>query len=251
MTLDQWRGQLAFGPWWLLYAGPVGPTGQHAHHAYQLVVHDGPPLVESGAAGPCSGPFVVIEPDAAHEIRRSSDDVITLFVVPESSAGLALKRRSSTTCQPGDPFVDLVGLLEPESWPQAEQLVQRVLASVGIDDIHSSEPWWGHPAVRDALLRLPDLVDEGAVDFSGLASAVGVSVSRLTHVFTDEVGLPLRSYARWLRLVTAVEYLAGGATITEAAHAARFSDGAHFSRVFKQMFGLAPSDVVGSGSWIR
>ena len=115
----------------------------------------------------------------------------------------------------------------------------------------SSLRWWRHPAVDEARLRLPDLVEDGRVDVSDLAATIGVSTSRLTHVFSTEVGIPLRSYARWLRLVRATERLADGATITEAAHAAGFADAAHFSRSFKAMFGLAPSEVMLAGTWVR
>ena len=84
-----------------------------------------------------------------------------------------------------------------------------------------------------------------------MAAAVGVSTSRLTHVFSSQIGIPLRTYARWLRLVTATERLADGCNITEAAHAAGFADAAHFSRTFKEMFGLAPSHVTKVGTWVR
>jgi AraC-like DNA-binding protein len=241
---------LAVGPWWLLYHGPVGPTQQHAHHAFQIVFHLGPPLVEQ-EDGECAGPLVVIEPDVAHAFGRECDDVLSIYIEPESAAGVALRRRRLRIELPDDFNVELVGSGEPRTWLGAEQLVHRVLSATAADDVASGLRWWRNQAVSDALLRLPELVDEGAVDVSQLASAIGVSASRLTHVFTREVGIPLRSYARWLRLVTAVEYLADGATLTQAAHAARFSDAAHFSRVFKQMFGLPPSDVVGAADWIR
>jgi AraC-like DNA-binding protein len=61
----------------------------------------------------------------------------------------------------------------------------------------------------------------------------------------------LRSYARWLRLVQATERLADGDSITAAAHAAGFADGPHFTRAFKSMFGLAPSEVMSTGTWLR
>jgi AraC-like DNA-binding protein len=177
--------------------------------------------------------------------------VLTIYIEPESAAGVALRHRRPRFELPDEFDVELVRSGEPRTWLGAEELVHRVLSATTADDVPSGLRWWRNQAVSDALLRLPELVDEGSVDVSQLASAIGVSVSRLTHVFTREVGIPLRSYARWLRLVTAIEYLADGATITQAAHAARFSDAAHFSRVFKQMFGLPPSDVVGAADWIR
>lgn len=53
-----------------------------------------------------------------------------------------------------------------------------------------------------------------------------------------------------MRLVTATERLAAGVSITDAAHGAGFSDGAHFSRTFRSMFGLSPSEAVGLGTWL-
>ena len=41
----------------------------------------------------------------------------------------------------------------------------------------------------------------------------------------------------------AVERMADGASLTEAAHEAGFADSAHFSRTFRRMFGLAPSSL--------
>jgi AraC-like DNA-binding protein len=107
--------------------------------------------------------------------------------------------------------------------------------------------WWRHPAIDAALRRLPALADEGAVDISVLANEVGLSISRLTHVFTEEVGMPIRSYVRWMRLVNAMEHLCVGGTLTAAAHTGGFADATHFSRTFKAMFGVGPSELVSLG----
>ncbi len=74
-----------------------------------------------------------------------------------------------------------------------------------------------------------------------LASAVGLSPGRLIHLFTTEMGLPMRRYVLWLRLRDVLISLAAGSTLTEAAHHAGFSDSAHLSRTFRRMFGFPPS----------
>ena len=94
------------------------------------------------------------------------------------------------------------------------------------------------------------MVDEGTVDVAQLADEIGLSVIRLTHVCSEEIGTPMRSYIRWLRLVNAAERLASGASITQAAHDAGFADGPHFSRTFRAMFGLAPTEAVSLGHWL-
>lgn len=76
-----------------------------------------------------------------------------------------------------------------------------------------------------------------------LASAVGLSSGRLIHLFTREMGLPIRRYTLWLRLRDVLISVALGSTLTEAAHRAGFSDSAHLSRTFRGMFGFPPSTI--------
>lgn len=252
MISTAWTGTLAFGPWWLMYCGPIGPTELHAHHAFQIVVHEGDSCLVDGAGEAIDGPIAIVEPDQHHAIRASRERAVVVFVEPESSAGANLRRRGPAVVLQGLHSVsEVIGASTPDNWSRADEAVRRTLAMAGVSEPAAPLRWWRHPAVDEALLRLPDLVDDGRVDFSELAATIGVSTSRLTHVFSAEVGIPLRSYARWLRLVRATESLAEGASITEAAHDARFADGAHFSRVFREMFGLTPSEVMLAGSWVR
>ena len=83
-----------------------------------------------------------------------------------------------------------------------------------------------------------------------------ISRSRLTHLFSAEVGVPFRRFVLWLRLRRAADETAGAATLTEAAVAAGFSDMSHLSRVCCDTFGVSPSAVLGMevfpvGSWAR
>jgi AraC-like DNA-binding protein len=252
MTFTAWSGTLAFGPWWLLYCGPIGPTELHAHHAFQIVVHGGTACVHGRSGEPIHGPIAVVEPNQPHAIHSRRDHAVVVFIEPESRTGHALRHRSAVDpVGPGHPVSEVLGDLLPDNWSRAEEAVRRTLSHVGVPDDATPLRWWRHPAVDEAIVRIPDLVDAGALDVDELATAVGVSTSRLTHVFSSEIGIPLRSYARWLRLVTATEHLADGCNITEAAHAAGFADAAHFSRTFKEMFGLAPSHVTSVGTWVR
>lgn len=78
-----------------------------------------------------------------------------------------------------------------------------------------------------------------------LAQQVGLSGSRLEHLFTRSYGVPMRAWRSWWRMRLAAAQLLEGRTLTEAAHAAGFHDSAHFSNTFRQTFGLPPSLVFG------
>jgi AraC-like DNA-binding protein len=65
----------------------------------------------------------------------------------------------------------------------------------------------------------------------------------LGHLFSEQVGLPFRPFALWLRLQGVLGHLAHGANLTQAAHGAGFADSAHLTRTFRRMFGIAPSSL--------
>jgi AraC-like DNA-binding protein len=82
-----------------------------------------------------------------------------------------------------------------------------------------------------------------SVSLETLATRVGLSESRLAHLFRRDVGLPMRQYRLSLRLMHAMTYISAGASLTEAAHRASFSDSAHFSRICRRMYGRTPSSL--------
>lgn len=69
----------------------------------------------------------------------------------------------------------------------------------------------------------------------------GLSPSRLRHLFTEQLGLSFRACVRWPRLQAGMRVVEAGGSLTDAAHAAGCADGAHATRVYREMFGLAPS----------
>ena len=244
--------QFAFGPWWLLYSGSAEPTETHTHHAYQLVVHAGAPLVVDAARHPLAGPIVVIEPDAPHALRDYCDHVLIVYIAPESAVGRQLGTRhvAGERDANGHSVETFADGLRTGNWSRAEETVRRILAAVC--DLRACAPmsWWRHPAIDTALPRLSDL-DDDAVNLAVLAADIGLPSSRLAQVLTDEIGMPIDSYVRWMRLVNATEQLAAGTAIGEAARNAGYSDAAHFTRMFHSMFGLDPTEVIASAAWMR
>ena len=74
-----------------------------------------------------------------------------------------------------------------------------------------------------------------------LARSVGLSSSRLQHLFTENVGVPFRRYRAWVRMRRAIAAVVAGANFTGAAHAAGFADQAHFANDFRRTFGAPAS----------
>jgi AraC family transcriptional regulator of arabinose operon len=110
-------------------------------------------------------------------------------------------------------------------------------------------------------LRIPWVMRKLDVDidypFEQLAAELGLSCSRLSHLFTQELGLSFRSYQIWARLRQAWERLmqCPELSVTDVARIMGYADAAHFSRTFHNGLGFTPTmardarfiEVVGDG----
>jgi AraC family transcriptional regulator len=94
-------------------------------------------------------------------------------------------------------------------------------------------------AVVAALARRPEAVAPSA---EVLARQAGLSPSRFRVLFRATTGLPLHRWLNRRRLTHArALLLEGGWSVGQAAAAVGFDDQHHFSRLFRQHFGIPPS----------
>ena len=70
---------------------------------------------------------------------------------------------------------------------------------------------------------------------------LGISACRLSHLFSEQAGVSLRSFVLWRKIMWAIGLLGSGRSLTEIAHESGFSDSAHFSRTFQKTLGIPPS----------
>ena len=83
-----------------------------------------------------------------------------------------------------------------------------------------------------------------------LARLAHLSESRLQHLFREQVGVPIRRYLLWHRLLTAMGLIADGHGVTEAAHLSGFADAAHLTRTMRRMNGVAPTELGPARLWL-
>lgn len=90
---------------------------------------------------------------------------------------------------------------------------------------------------------LEALRDPGA-DRGLVLACTGVSRAHLQALFVRDVGVPIRTYRLWRRLLVALSAYAR-LDATGAAHVAGFADLAHFSRTCRRMLGHSPTTLRG------
>lgn len=220
-------------------------TDVHAHHAIQITLGlDGgfrlrEPDAEFGAETVAS----VVAADRPHAFSVDGR-VAHIFVEPESLPGRAIGRlcrdAAIVALDPallGQAHAALLDAIGSRDGAEMEAAARAVIVRLGGAGSPRDRP---DARVARVIGMLATRLDD-APTLKEAAGLARLSPDRFRHLFVEETGLQYRSYVLWLRLGRAVAAFASGHSLTEAAHAAGFSDSAHLSRTFRRTFGLVPS----------
>jgi AraC-like DNA-binding protein len=224
----------------VFYLGRSMDVALHEHHLTQICVGLNEPVrVHRGSGEPVEHRAVLIPTDAPHLIATASDSPIAVLYLSSETTAL----RAKTGAGPEAITLDerLLDALrdahdrEVHADEAAALFADVLAASVGTID----------ESIRDARVRsvVGHLRRDPVAKHSAtsLAGRVALSTRRLSELFREETGLPIRRYVVFLRLRIAIARVLRGSSLTEAAHAAGFSDLAHLSHAFRDMFGMSPS----------
>jgi AraC-like DNA-binding protein len=228
--------------------GPYPKTRPHAHHAVQvtLCLRGGFTLETPDMR--VGGPAAAVAPDTKHAFAGEGA-VAHLFIDPEGRRG----RELQSVLFARAPLVALeatalLGLRERllaafESPRRGDQtlieLGRAALAQLAPEGSRDQRP---DARVRKMSAWAAERLD-APLSLGDAAAHVGLSTGRARHLFVEQTGLPFRTYLVWQRLTRAVQLFSQGASLTDAAHGAGFSDSSHLSRTFRRMFGIPASSL--------
>ncbi|MGK3987279.1 AraC family transcriptional regulator [Sorangium sp. So ce136] len=225
----------------MLYVGPLVATRRHAHHAAQIIIAPEGLYIEDGAGGRIHAGAAVIPPRLPHRHGACAHAAL-LFLDGDDLASRGLSRDAEPRCETwGRDTLDVSVPRDPTP-EMARALMASILSAVAL----RQPPEPRHPAARRMCAYL-DGSDH--VDLASLAHEAGLSPRQMRHAFARDVGLPMRAYLRWKRLRRAIAAVEGGASLSAAAAAAGFADSAHLSRVFREQFGMTPTQGLSSITW--
>ncbi|HEU4535992.1 MAG TPA: AraC family transcriptional regulator, partial [Polyangiaceae bacterium] len=225
-----------------LYVGPLVATKRHAHHAAQIIIAPQGVSIEDGADGRLHAGAAVIPPRLLHGHSACAHAAL-LFLDGDDLASRGLSRDAEPRCETWGR--DALGVNVPRE--PTREMARALMASIlsAVDLRQPPEP--RHPAARRMCAYL-DGSDQ--VDLASLSHEAGLSPRQMRHTFARDVGLPMRAYLRWKRLRRAIAAVEGGASLSAAAASAGFADSAHLSRVFREQFGMTPTQGLSSIRWL-
>lgn len=246
-----WAGSVLLDPGRLIYAGRVGPAHQHRHGAVLLALARSGRLTFVDQYGERRTAAAAVVPTLVpHTMQGMRAQCLLAYLDPAGSVAAAVRelfvgrntRSVRAWVELAAPAVAAAG-----GHPQPREALTAALRALVGDHL----PAGGsveHPALRSAIDLVLQRLDE-PMRLTEVAEAVGLSPDRLGHLFADKLGLSFPVYVRWQRIRWAMVRVQLGATLTDAAHAAGFTDSAHLTRVVHEMFGVAPSILARRLRW--
>lgn len=233
----------------VMFATNAMQTEFHSHYAATLAVSLEKNIQIETTKGKEEYRVALVGPNTYHRTVSPGVEMIALMIDPETyEYGAISDFVQSGEVKRLDPkaFLPLMGklrelyygsIMDSEAWDLQQEMLRCVYPfqkpERNIDERIRK-------IAQKIRTELPDSIrmNEIGKDFS-------ISEDRLIRLFKENLGIPLRRYLLWVRIIEAVKLLMEGKNITEAAHAAGFSDSAHFTRTFKENFGFVPSVFFG------
>ena len=238
-----WQGRALLTTGLALFSGRASDNRRHRHYAVQLALSEADVVRLADADGRmhASG-FVACAAGTTHRLEPTEEQIILVYVEPTTMIGAAAQNR-----------VDGISILETLPRPDLFRALRLAIvdgtpkaAEALLHDYFGTDVSIGE---RRPDLRLAALIDSAA--FRGVPPAlaqaarqIAISPSRFSHLFSAEMGIAYSAFRKWRKLIATLQSVANGTQLTAAAHDGGFADSAHFSRTFKDTFGLTPTEAL-------
>lgn len=223
-----------------MYLGPSFETGEHSHNAIQIVLglQGNIKIMINGEWE--EGPFFVIPPNTRHKTVFLGM-VAMLYADAED-----VRFDGQNFSNPGVSAETIRKLLACYKFTHdaaiAESIYDEVLREAGFSKEQTG-------LIDERIMKCLKYIDahySESLTMEKICTDLAISESTFSHLFSREVGIPFRRYLIWKRLKNAVFYfLNADCSLTEAALEAGFTDQPHFTKSFKEIFGVQPSYIFG------
>lgn len=209
--------------------GAIADNRRHAHHALQVAWSTSGTVARLAVGeGHSEGTCLIVDGGVSHSLALEGG-VVALI---DATSKLASRIREAHLAK-------TQWAAASSCWSHGEEA--ELMTSLAGEDCNEKEIDARVQKVLQWLDTMEDAARWHEVTLKGALAEAHLSRSRFLHLFSGEVRSPWRTYLVWRRALVAMTLAANGASLTEAAHAAGYSDSAHLSRQFVSLFGVTPA----------
>jgi len=225
----------------LIIYGASLDADTHKHHSIQIIwptSNSACQLEEGEIFGP-----LIINSKVKHQLHMEAGWI--LLIEPKSDLGLHLKNRLGKRASISFEHIEPISDERPAPSDDPSVLLSPLFNKLGLElDYASITSEITDKRIQQLLARLNSCLPEGCLKptswrAADVADSLHISESRFLHLFSEQMGIAWRPFLLWHRMICAINAIIKGASVTDAAHLAGFSDSAHLSRTFRSYFGMS------------
>lgn len=192
-------------------------------------------------------PGIVIHSNVVHRLKEAGHRLMLLLIDSTSELAASFKRvlegQQYHVFPPGmmkriREFVqkEYAAVKDPDSY---HSFLGQLMTLLGVQQVNTAIV---DPRIKEFIQLIKDCTDsEHSV--SQYARQLGLSNSRLSHLFKENTGISLSGYMVLHKLQKAVYFIFAGLSITDAAMAAGFDSPSHLAATSKQLLGMTAKDI--------
>ncbi|ADU29097.1 helix-turn-helix domain-containing protein [Evansella cellulosilytica] len=227
----------------------------HKHWLLQIFVAVDEKLVIKVEGQKISCRAIVINANIMHEFQTGEVIHFTMLINPTSLLGRSIRKYYLR----GNPYYIL-------SEDRAIELQKLLLNHIKVDNsndysevIKNVYHYFDNKILTEFDQRIESMLrmlntyhsDKTASRVKYIAKAMYLSESRLSHLFKEETGIPLKSYLVHHNLLSVYEKIFDGESITDAALGSGFDSSAHFAYTNKKMTGMSARDIIKNSRFLK
>ncbi|UXX79699.1 helix-turn-helix transcriptional regulator [Reichenbachiella carrageenanivorans] len=238
-----------------IFLGKIKDNAQHQHYALQLTIAVNDAFELTSEEGKRVAQSVVVHPQVPHQLDSRDQQVLVILFNPASAVGHFLHKHQ--TSQPVEEYdEEWIGYLRMFAQDLLKnEINEKTFLSACINSMaeYNVRCLSAKHEVDKRILATLQYLDRhtrSVVSLEEMAEEMCLSESRFQHLFKEHTGLSYRRMQLWKRLVASFDQAKSVKTLTELAHLSGFSDSAHYSKTFKESFGLRPSELFGNSQLI-
>lgn len=190
--------------------------------------------------------MVLIQKNIDFSLETSKGEhVAFIHIVPYSDAGVRLTDASQPIKKLDSlKFQDSLSLIKDwfKSESNTQETVENILNSISL----TYNSCGGKQIIDQRILKALKLImdSEGEkLPVDKISRGVNLSVSHFNRLFKKETGLTFRRFFLHSKLIKSIHAVYEHKTLTTASFIGGFSDQPHFTRTFKENFGIKPSEI--------